>query len=356
LFPRANKSVVASLLERQPTVIPRLNYSLPEPLRTCGVVWGTGEVSFTGEAGSGPLSLEAQWQKGVVQIDPKGPANTDLMRLLTGAQGSMGIVVWASIRCELLPGVHKYAFVPGRKLDELIDLCYQLSRTRLGDELLIVNAAQLALILGKESGDVTRGEGLPSWVLVIGLAGTALFPQEKLNAQDEDLHTMARACGLAVLNSLPGVANEDVIRTVGGVCGVPYWKLVSKGGSHPLFFLSTLERTPRLAETVERIAEHFRYPTSNIGIYIQPQHQGVSNHMEFTFPFNPSDSHEVDRVKQIYYKASKELMAQGAYFSRPYGIWADLVYSRDATATRLLRTVKGIVDPKNVLNPGKLCF
>ena len=53
LLPRANKSVVASLLERQPTLIPRYNYALPEPLRDCGVVWGSGEVLFTGEAGSG---------------------------------------------------------------------------------------------------------------------------------------------------------------------------------------------------------------------------------------------------------------------------------------------------------------
>jgi hypothetical protein len=42
LLPRQNKSVIASLLERQPTTIPRLNYSLPEPLRVSGVVWGTG--------------------------------------------------------------------------------------------------------------------------------------------------------------------------------------------------------------------------------------------------------------------------------------------------------------------------
>jgi hypothetical protein len=92
LLPRANKSVVASLLERQPTVMPRLNFSLTEPLRDCGVVWGSGELAFTGEAGGGPLDLEAQWKKGVAQVDPKGPNATDLMRLLTGAQGSMGIV------------------------------------------------------------------------------------------------------------------------------------------------------------------------------------------------------------------------------------------------------------------------
>lgn len=65
---------------------------------------------------------------------------------------------------------------------------------------------------------------------------------------------------------------------------------------------------------------------------------------------------EAAKVKEVYAKASEALIVQGAYFSRPYGAWADMVYSRDATATRVLRTVKHIVDPKNVMNPGKLCF
>ena len=92
LYPRANKSVVASLLERQPTLIPRYNFQLPEPLRSCGVVWGNGDVMFTGEAGAGPLSLQAQWDAGLVQADPKGPGQTDFFRLLTGAQGTFGVV------------------------------------------------------------------------------------------------------------------------------------------------------------------------------------------------------------------------------------------------------------------------
>ncbi len=103
LLPRANKSVVASLLEREPTLIPRYNYALPEPLRDCGVVWGSGEMLFTGEAGAGSTSLERQWEAGFVQAEAKGPAQTDFYRLLTGAQGTMGIVTWASVKCELLP-------------------------------------------------------------------------------------------------------------------------------------------------------------------------------------------------------------------------------------------------------------
>ena len=57
-------------------------------------------------------------------------------------------------------------------------------------------------------------------------------------------------------------------------------------------------------------------------------------------PYDPADAKEVAKVKEVYTKASEALIAQGAYFSRPYGAWADMVYSRDATATRVLRTVK----------------
>ena len=41
---------------------------------------------------------------------------------------------------------------------------------------------------------------------------------------------------------------------------------------------------------------------------------------------------------------------------KDYNKWAEMVYGRDVMATRVLRVVKHIVDPKNVLNPGKLCF
>jgi len=349
LLPRTNKSVVASLLERQPTLIPRFNYSLPEPLRDCGVVWGTGELAFTGEAGSGPLSLEAQWQKGLAQVDPKGPGATDLMRLLTGAQGTMGIVVWASIKCELAPSVHKYFFVPGERLEELIDFCYRLERIRLGDEVMVLNGTQLANLIAKQNGDagVCR-QDLPSWVVVIGVAGAALFPEERVEVQEKDLKRLVQSFGLELRLGLPGVPNAAVVNLIEGCSGEPCSKSTPLGGCQNIFFLTTLDKTPRFVATIFAVAERLKYPASEIGVYIQPQHQGVSQHVEFSLPYDPSDAKEVAKIKELY--------TQGAYFSRPYGLWADLVYSRDATARSVLRTVKQIVDPKNVLNPGKLCF
>ncbi len=180
LRPRANKSVVASLLERQPTTIPRYNFCLMDPLRTCGVVWGTGELAFTGEAGMGPLSLETQWKNKQAQVFALGPTSTDLVRVVTGAQGTMGVVVWASVKCELIPSLRRFFFVPNEKIDGLIDFVYHITRVRLGDETMIVNRAKLAGLLAKSAAERARLlEILPEWSVLVGLAGTALLPEER---------------------------------------------------------------------------------------------------------------------------------------------------------------------------------
>jgi FAD/FMN-containing dehydrogenase len=357
LLPRANKSVVASLLERQPTLIPRLNFSLPEPLRNCGVVWGTGEYAFTGEAGSGPLSLEAQWEKGLAQLDPKGPNATDLMRLLTGAQGSMGIVVWASVRCELIPQASRCYFVPGERLEDLVDFCLRAERLRLGDELLVVNSTQLALAIGGGNGTFNAlRQALPPWAVIINLAGAAFYAEERVAVQEKELKSLAQASGCELLSGLPGISDARVKSMLEDCSGEPHWKLGRRGGCEEVFFLTTLDKAPQFVATVQGVAATSKYLVQDIGVYIQPQHHGVSQHVEFDFPYDRASKTETAAVKRLVETASEALVAQGAYFSRPYGRWADLVYSRDATAKRVLTTVKQIVDPRNILNPGKLCF
>jgi len=49
-------------------------------------------------------------------------------------------------------------------------------------------------------------------------------------------------------------------------------------------------------------------------------------------------------------------MENGAFFSRPYDLLADIVFDRDAVAREVLRRLKNVFDPKNIMNPGKLCF
>ena len=102
LLPRATKSVVGSLLEREPVVMPKYQWDISDPVACLEVIFGTGEDFRTGQA-AGPGTVEEQWAVGGVQKAPYGPHVAAWHRLVQGAQGTMGIVTWASLRCELLP-------------------------------------------------------------------------------------------------------------------------------------------------------------------------------------------------------------------------------------------------------------
>ena len=354
LCPRASKSVVASLLERQPTLIPRYNFHLPEPLRSCGVVWGNGDVMFTGEAGTGPLSLEAQWQAGGVQADPKGPGQTDFFRLLTGAQGTMGVVTWAAVKCELVPAAHEYLFAAAAELDELVAVTYRLDRVRLGDEVLITNDVYLARLL-KAAGASVDPDALPRWTLILGLGGREHFADARVEVQKKDALALAGEFGLTLQRSVPGAATDDIAAALAGCCDTP-WKLAAEGACADVFFVSTLEETPAFVEIAHIVTDGHGYAAEDVGVYVQPQHQGVTHHVEFSLPYDPSDPATTRDMKDLADDLAANLMAAGAYFSRPYGPWAQPVYNRDAAARDALRKVKAIFDPAGVMNPGKLCF
>jgi hypothetical protein len=106
LLPRATKSVLASMLEREPVIMPKYHWDISDPLACTEVIYGTGDVLKTGSA-AGPGTLDEQWAAGAAQNEQAGPIQADFLRLIQGAQGSMGIVTWATARCERLPSVEE---------------------------------------------------------------------------------------------------------------------------------------------------------------------------------------------------------------------------------------------------------
>jgi FAD/FMN-containing dehydrogenase len=356
LAPRAHKSVIGALLEREPITIPRFQWSLLDPLRCTEVIWGDGQRMTTGEA-AGTQALEAEWARHRAQVIPMGPGQTNFYKLTSAAQGTMGIVTWASVKCEVLPQIHRLFFVPAPQLGNLLDLTYSVLRNRFGDELLIMNRWNLAMLLGKSPGRIgALAEKLPRWILMVGIAGRDRLPWERVDYQQKDISAMAEKHGLQLLPEVPGAGGEETLKAILYPCGEPYWKLAFKGGCQELFFLNTLDHSPEFVAAIEGVAAGCGYPASEIGIYIQPVQQGASCHIEFNAPFDPANSTEADRVRQFYVQGSEEMLKRGAYYSRPYGIWSRMAFNRDAQTTIALRKIKGIFDPNNILNPGKLCF
>ncbi len=355
LTPKASKSVVASLLEAEPRINGMGQWEFFDPLRCMEVVWGDGNRMFTGEAAQGPLDLEKQWTTEKWQIVGNGPFSTDFKRMLTMAQGTMGIVTWASLKCELLPAIHNMFLIPSENPDDLIDFIRKVVRLRFSDELMIMNNSYLASLLGNTSKEVTElKEKLPAWIALVGIAGRNLLPEERVTSQELDIGDIAQECGLKMQSALPGIGGDQILNILINPSGKKYWKETTRGAFQDIFFLTTLGRSAEFINTMHRLTNQVRYPATDIGIYLQPQHRGSSYHLEFNLPYDPGNKIETQRVKDLYEKASAELSAMGAYFSRPYGIWSKLQLGKDAQSTAILKDLKGIFDPGNIMNPGKI--
>ncbi|MGD1118582.1 MAG: FAD-binding oxidoreductase [Dehalococcoidales bacterium] len=355
LAPRPNKSVLAALLEREPHTIPRYQWLFPDPLRALELVWGNGEIFRTGD-GADWRKPEA-WQKKQAPIGGGGPGQTDYWRLVSAAQGTMGIATWASVKCQVLPQIHHLNFVSSNKLENLLDFTYRLLRLRFGDELFILNNFTLASLLGGGAADIkARAAALPPWTVLVGVAGRERLPEARVAYQEKDISDMAQMYGLELLPEIPGARNSEIKQAVLNPSPEPYWKLNYTGGSQDIIFLTTLDKTPEFVRTMYAVAEDCRYPALEIGVYLQPVHQGAACHVEFHLPYNPADAKETAAMQELFTKASEALFSAGAYFSRPYGIWADMVYNRDPQTTAVLKKLKAIFDTNNIMNPGKLCF
>jgi hypothetical protein len=357
LLPRANKSVIASLLEREPRLDCRYQWSSMDPLRSLEIIWGDGNKLWTGGAGHSELDLEKQWKDEKRQGEAPGPGQADFYRFLSAAQGSMGIATWASLRCEVLPQVHKLFFASADNLGDLLDFTYQILKFRYADELFLLNQANLDCILNNRSArKKDLKTKIPPWTVLVGIAGRAELPEERVQFQENDIRDIARQFNLELKAEISGLAGSDLIDIITKTSPEPYWKMGYKGAFQDIFFVSTLDRTPEFVKTMYETASAQGYPVSDIGVYLQPRHQGVNCHCEFTLPYAPDKPREVSRVKTLINQASEAFFKQGAFFTRPYGSWADLAFSRDKMSTDLLRNIKGTFDPNGVMNPGKLCF
>jgi FAD/FMN-containing dehydrogenase len=356
LLPRSNKSVVASLLEREPVMSPRYQWNLLEPLRSLEIVWGSGDKFYSG-SGTFRGEKDEDWEEGKVPLQGPGPGQLDYYKFVSAAQGSMGIVTWASVKCEVFPDLHELFFVLAEKLDDLLDFTYRLLKFRLGDELFIVNNTCLATILSDGPDEVESLRGtLPAWMVVVGITGGHILPRERVQAQENDIRDIAQQFGLKMVPAVPGCRGGDLLELLLKPSAEPYWKLRYKGGAQEVFFLTTLDKTPGYVTTMLSAANAHQYPALDIGVYLQPAHQGVGCHCEFILPFDRKNEAEVTRAQALFRDASLRLFNQKAFFSRPYGIWANMVYNADAQTTIVTRKIKGIFDPNNVMNPGKLCF
>lgn len=117
-----------------------------------------------------------------------------------------------------------------------------------------------------------------------------------------------------------------------------------------------LDRVKDYEATIYDMASKYNYSSSDIGGYILPIERARAIYCEYDFHCDLDETEDKQRTSNLFDETSELLIEMGAYFDRPYGNWARMVYSRSGQYPEYLKKVKRQIDPNNIMNPGKLCF
>jgi len=355
LLPRPDRSVLSDTLDRY--VPTNIVYDYGEPTQSMEVVWADGSIFRTG---SGSVNgFPDSKSRGA---NPSGPG-LDFYRFLQGSQGTMGIVTWMSAKIEWQTRIDKIFFAPITDLEYCNNFLHRILPRRIGQECLLLNNVDLAAILAESDDDYEKlAATLPPYTLILTISGVKRRPEEKIAYEEKFLDEVLRREFNSIklsdkLPGFPGIGRKlmPMLRSP-WPSDVKYWKERVKGGCHDIFFICRPGKVPTLINIMENVAARNNYPIAEIGKYIQPIEHNRATHLEFNLFYNPEDEAEKAKIAKINREAALELMNAGAFFSRPYGEIADMVYDRAASYTMTLRRVKKVFDPNNIMNPGTLCF
>ena len=355
-----HRSVLTSYLERDPVMAaPSFEYGNALIMDT-ELVLPTGELFKTGI-----------WSTSDKPGGPMGPVRTILFRLWTGAQGTLGIMTKMCVHIHHHIKEKKIFFISFNNLSDAIEPLKCVQRKEIGLECFLMNNFNLAALMNpewdipasfpsapQESDSFAKlRKHLPPWVMVICLQGAPRHPEKKIAYEEEALRDQCEQLNLHLMESLPSCAGLE--RTITAEILKP-WSVLKKfnyrGSVHDLNFKSPLKKIAEMESVINEVCAANGYDGDSLGGYLLPIERGRAIHCEFDLHCVQSESPERDQVKETWLKASESLMNRGAYFSRPYGPWADMMYRRSGNYTERLKEIKAAVDPQSIMNPGKLCF
>ncbi len=356
LLPHSQRSVLTDYLERE--VPTNTVYDYGEPLQSMEVVWPTGEIFRMGSA-----SVTGYPDSKSKGANPSGPG-IDFYRFLQGAQGTMGVVTWSNLKIESIPKMDKVLFAPVDDLSCAMEFLYRILPRRIGQECLLLNNVNLAAIVAEDwPGEFEKlRRTVPAWTLILVLSGLMRRPEEKIKYEEDALSEILKNefKNLPLADNLPGFPGLG--RKLLPLLRKPwsgdlaYWKNRYKGACQSLFFITRPVMAKKFIDQMEGIAAKHNYPISDMGSYLQPIEHNRACHLEFDLFYDPANPVEIEKVRSLYRDAAIALLNGGAFFSRPYGELASILYERATGYTTVLKRVKKLFDPNHIMNPGNLCF
>lgn len=304
-----------------------------------------------GTARNQVLGLEVVLADGTVWSDlrtlRKNTAGYDLKQLFVGSEGTLGVITAASLRLYPLPADTQTAFVA---IDDACDAVPLLANLReaLADQVQafeLISAAALDFVLRHIDGSRRPFATASPWYVLIETAATSA------------------AVAATLMQALETGLLRDVVVAKSLAEAAALWRLrhsisAAEKREAPMLKHDIAVPVGRMAEFLERSRAELdsRWPAVTLAAF---GHVGDGNlHYNVALPRDwsaPRRAEEGARITGCIHARVKEF---GGSFSAEHGIGRTkrelLQDLGDPVALAMMRAVKSALDPRGILNPGKV--
>ncbi|MBN2108673.1 MAG: FAD-binding oxidoreductase [Deltaproteobacteria bacterium] len=336
-------SVLATYLENTPLYLwPR--YKTWETLNV-KMVLPTGEIMGTGQMALPDSDRPYHWATNFAVLN----------RVFFGAQGTLGIGVKAAVTLRNIVQHRKYIIVPLENIEKLNVLSPALMHQEANDECFVANALYFACLFANDKNEITALEkSLPTWIAVIGISGN---DEAEVSYKELDIRDVLDRFGLKGDTTLAGIADlqKRLMQEIDHPRGMLNQRRYAGGCSYIACMASNTQLSPLYNLTLQQ-AQHNGGARAELGWLLMPLNFGGSYYFEPNLYYDPADAAERARTQQLFSNISRTLIHAGAFFPRPYPMWAEEVYFRIGAYHRKIKMCKEIFDPNNIMNPGKLAL
>ena len=284
------------------------------PLTNLRLVLANGRIHRTGTHGFSPES------------DGRNEGGPNLSNWFFGADDILGVMTRASIIlwpvCESRTCL-VYAF---EDVDEILRAMKEVPRTELGVEYLGINRVSLGNLLGGDPEDY------PAWSLIIGFEGRSKHVE----------HNKDRVVKL--LEKYLCRREDRLVASMTEQIDLPWME----ASDHHTGFYALFSKMKGLEAEVDRAAAEAGLSPAKVGKIYSSFDRGRAVYAVVDwFSADPALASSLDGL-------NLSLAALGAFFDRPHGDLGRKVYTSIPNHLPVLKHIKRMLDPDNVMNPGRI--
>ncbi len=272
----------------------------------------------------------------------KSAAGYDLTRLLVGSEGTLGIITELALRLSPVPQSVVAAVCPFATIEGACNASITVIQMALG-------VARIELLDGVQIGAVNVHsklglEEVPT--LFVELHGTPQSTEEQVGAFEE----IARDCGAL---DFKWATDPDERRRLWQARHDAFWSVRTRWPGKTVLATDVAVPISRLADCIKETEEDI-HRTGLIAPIVG--HVGDGNF--HTIPvFDPANAREVEALRGFLDRLAQRAIAMEGTCSGEHGIGEgkiELLRRELGAAVDVMRQIKRALDPRNILNPGKI--